>query len=370
MPIGTQCQSAHNGIPVEGILGGRPGRGPADTTERSCMPVGMEAGGVEVEIVVDRVPAASIRPPADPVSITAAQSHRLPADRPAGLLRHGPVPGAAGKNLFDVRPHSRRWRPGSTWEDGLEVEATLPAVTATPAARSAPDGRPSRLRRRCRTAVLQADQAPMGLWGYITGGTTVARDQAKTAMTAAEIAELGRMEAAVAAALPHVEAVGEAGKALARIRDEQLFRSTDSTWERYLLRRWSLSRRRADQLVNFYVSTVAIEEVARETGTVVPEVTEHTVRQLAGLAHDEKLEVVREAAAAGGGTITGKAIRKAAASRKAGRRPAVPRPHRERIPGGTVTIEVNAKGAAAGLTVEAALEAALAQVRSRRGAAA
>lgn len=209
----------------------------------------------------------------------------------------------------------------------------------------------------------------MGLWGYITGGTTVARDQA-AAMTAAEIAELGRMEAAVAAALPHVEAVVEAGKALARIRDGQLYRSTDSTWERYLLRRWSLSRRRADQLVNLYASTVAIEEVARETGTTVPEVTEHTVRQLAGLDHAEKIEVVREAAAAGGGTITGKAIRRAAASRKAGRRPAVPRPHRERIPGGTVTVEVNAKGAAAGLSVEAALEAALAQVRSRRGAAA
>lgn len=271
--------------------------------------------------------------------------------------------------MRNVQPHGRRGRPGFTWEVGLEIEATLPAVPAVPAARSAPEGRSSRRRRRCRQAVLEADQAPMGLWGYISGRPAMPRDQA-SAMTAAEIAELGRMEAAVAAALPHVEAVVEAGKALARIRDGQLYRSTDPTWERYLLRRWSLSRRRADQLVNLYASTVAIEEVARETGTTVPEVTEHTVRQLAGLDHDEKLEVVREAAAAGGGTITGKAIRKAAASRKAGRRPAVPRPHRERIPGGTVTVEINAKGAASGLSVEAALEAALAQVRSRRGAAA
>lgn len=210
----------------------------------------------------------------------------------------------------------------------------------------------------------------MGLWEIIagTGGKAVPRDPSVAALTAAEIAELRRMEAAVAEALLHVEAVVAAGKALARIRDGQLYRSTDATWERYLLRRWSLSRRRADQLVNLYVSTVAIEEVARETGTTVPEVSEHAVRQLAGLDHAEKIEVVREAAAACGGTITGKAIRKAAAARKAGK--AAPRPHRERIPGGIVTVEVNAKGAAAGLSVEAALETALAQVRSRRGAAA
>lgn len=189
-------------------------------------------------------------------------------------------------------------------------------------------------------------------------------------MSAAEIAELGRMEAAVAAALPHVEAVVEAGKALSRIRDRQLYRSVDPTWERYLLRRWSLSRRRADQLVNLHLSTVAVEEVAEAMGTTVPVVTEHTVRQLAGLDHAEKVEVVREAAAAGGGTITGKAIRKAAASRKAGRRPAVPRPWREKVPGAVVVVEINAKGAATGVSVEAALEAALAQVRSRRSGAA
>lgn len=74
------------------------------------MPVGMEAGGVEVEIEVDRVPAASIRPPADPVSIAAAQSHRLPADRPAGLHRHGPVFAGEAASPETRRQFARRVR--------------------------------------------------------------------------------------------------------------------------------------------------------------------------------------------------------------------------------------------------------------------
>lgn len=252
---------------------------------------------------------------------------------------------------------------------GLEIGGTLPAMPAMPAARSSPECRSSPRPRSSRHGGLQADNVSMGIFDRIVGRSTVARDQGPT-MTPAEIAELGRMEAAVAAALPHVEAVVEAGKALSRIRDRQLYRSVDPTWEMYLIRRWSLSRRRADQLVNLYLATVAVEEVAEAMGTTVPNLTEHAVRQLAGLDHAEKVEVVREAAAANGGTITGKAIRKAATARKAGRRPAVPRPWRERVPGATVVVEINAKGAATGVSVEAALEAALAQVRSRRSGAA
>lgn len=180
-------------------------------------------------------------------------------------------------------------------------------------------------------------------------------------LTPDEAALLGRLEESVEAGLPHVRAMIEAGKALAEIRDRQLYRCTSSTWPLYLRDRFGLTGRRANQMIVFAGLAAEVEEIV---GSDAPVLTERAVRPLAGLADDDRREAIVEAAANG---MTPAAIRKSAAKRRKSKRP--PRPVRLRLPGGTVVIEINRKGAAAGVSVEEILAAALESVRQAAAAA-
>lgn len=179
-------------------------------------------------------------------------------------------------------------------------------------------------------------------------------------LTPDEEALLGRLEEAVEAGLPHIKAMIEAGKALAEIRDRQLYRRTAATWPLYLRDRFALTGRRANQMIVFAGLVAEVEEIVGGT----PELTERAVRPLAGLADDDRREAIVEAAADG---LTPAAIRKSVAKRKKSKRP--PRPVRLRLPGGIVVVEINRKGASAGVSVEELLAAALESVRRDAAAA-
>lgn len=176
-----------------------------------------------------------------------------------------------------------------------------------------------------------------------------------SALTADERAALHRLERVVEAGLPHISAMIEAGKALAEIRDRQLFRASASSFALYLRDRWELTGRRAAQLIQFAGIQAAVDEIM---GDAAPQLTERAARPLAGLSDEDRREAIIEAAAEG---MTPAAVGKAASRRKKSKRP--PRPVRLKVPGGIVTVEVNRKGVSAGTTVEAMLTAAIEAIR-------
>lgn len=181
-------------------------------------------------------------------------------------------------------------------------------------------------------------------------------------LTAEERAALAILERSVDAGLPHVAAMIEAGKALAEIRDRQLYRAAAPTFALYCRDRFTLTTRRAAQLIQFAGIQALVEEIVGEDA---PTLTERAARPLTGLADEDRREAIQEAAADG---MTPAAIAKAATRRKKSKRP--PRPVRFKVPGATVVIEINRKGAASGVTIEAALRAAIEALRMQESKAA
>ena len=175
----------------------------------------------------------------------------------------------------------------------------------------------------------------------------------KSTLSADERAALAKLESAVEAGVNATMAVIEAGKALAEIRDRQLFRDSGSSWDTYVTDRFRITRRRADQLIAFAGVKAALDE----TGTIVPELSEGTARPLVGLTPAAMAEAVAEAADSAEG-ITAGSIKKAASKRKKSSKAKVRKPVRYRVPGATVVIEWNKK--ASGSAADA-LEAALRQ---------
>lgn len=182
-------------------------------------------------------------------------------------------------------------------------------------------------------------------------------------LSADEARRLTILEAAVEAGLPHVKAMVDAGKALAEIRDRELYRAQAATFAGYLHDRWGMTPRRACQVIQFAGIVAVVEEIV---GDDAPTLTERAVRPLAGLDADDMRDAIVEAAADG---MTPAAITKAASKRRKKRgssRP--PRPVRLKLPGGIVIVEINRKGAATGATVEALLAAAVEAVRRQAAA--
>lgn len=175
-------------------------------------------------------------------------------------------------------------------------------------------------------------------------------------LTAEDRATLARLERQVEAGIAYVEAMIGAGKALATIRDRQLYRDTSATWETYVDARFRMTKRRADQMISF----AGITETLKEMGTVVPNLTERAVRPLVGLDAEQLQAVVAEAAE--GGEITPASIRKAAARRKAKSKAKVPRPRRFKVPGATVVITFNRRTDGSAIN---ALNAAMAQAEDQ-----
>ena len=202
----------------------------------------------------------------------------------------------------------------------------------------------------CGELVTQADQEGMG-WFTRT-------EEPMATLTADERAVLTRLEATVEAGVKAALTVLEAGKALAEIRTRQLFRDSADSWETYVDRRFRITKRRADQMIAFAGVKAALEEL----GTRVPTLSEKAARPLVGLAQETVAQVVAEAAASPQGVTAG-TIRKAAAKRRKVKAVKVPRPVRLKVAGGVVEVALNAKGVKAGITIEAALTAALEAVR-------
>jgi hypothetical protein len=215
----------------------------------------------------------------------------------------------------------------------------------------------------CGELVTLADGSDMG---WFTRDTE-AEDMAGT-LTADERAALVRLEAAVEAGVSVTATVIEAGKALAEIRNRQLFRDSAGSWDEYIHARFKITPRRCNQLIAFAGVKSTLDEISEKTGTRVPEISEKAARPLVGLAQETVAEIVAEAAQAPEG-VTAKTIRKAASKRRKAKAVKVPRPVRLKVPGGIVVVEINAKGVKAGITVEAALEAAIDSVRRQAEAA-
>lgn len=202
----------------------------------------------------------------------------------------------------------------------------------------------------CGGLVGQADQIDMGWF------TRTTEDAMKGTLTEAERIMLSKLEATVESGVQASLAVIDAGKALAQIRDRQLFRDVAATWEDYVEARFRMTRRRADQLIAFAGVKAALEE----TGTRVPEMSEKAARPLVGLSADTITEIVTEAAGSPEG-VTASSIKKAAAKRKKSKAPKVAKPQRFKVAGAIVQVVFNRKGTGSAID---ALTAALRQAEA------
>jgi hypothetical protein len=184
-------------------------------------------------------------------------------------------------------------------------------------------------------------------------------------LTADERIALGRLEQAVEAGVQATLTMLEAGRALAEIRDRQLFRDSSKNWETYVTSRFRMTKRRADQMVAF----AGIDAVVREMGTAVPEISERAARPLVGLSADTIREVVTEAAATPAG-VTPATIKAAASKRRKGKVPRISKPRRFKVAGAIVTVTFNRKGNGSAIdALTAALRQAETDLERQAGAA-
>lgn len=198
----------------------------------------------------------------------------------------------------------------------------------------------------------------MGLFDWITAAEDTM--SATDTLSADEARQLARLEAQVDAGIGSVLVMIEAGKALAAIRDRQLYRLS-GTWEDYVQSRFRMTKRRADQLIAF----AGVNDAVQEMGTTVPKISERAARPLVGMDAVTVRAVISEAADDPAG-ITPATIRKAAAKRKPAKAAKAPKPVRLKVPCAVVVVELNRKAAAAGVDIESALIAALEAHRQGR----
>jgi len=175
-------------------------------------------------------------------------------------------------------------------------------------------------------------------------------------LTADEHAALARLESTVEAGVRATLTVLEAGKALSEIRTRQLFRDSATSWDDYVVQRFKITKRRADQMIAFAGVQEAVEEVSTKMGTPVPILSELASRPLVGLQAAELEAVLVEAAGSDEGVTAG-SLRKAAGKRKKAKAK-TPRPQRFKVPGAVVVVTYNRKGD--GNVIEA-LQAAIRQ---------
>ena len=183
-------------------------------------------------------------------------------------------------------------------------------------------------------------------------------------LTHAEQVEFNALDQAVGMACLAATVVEKGAAALTRIRDGQLWRDVAHSWDDYLTRH-SLSARRANQIIHaFKIKT----EFSGKTGTVVPELSERSMRPMAGMTTDEAVETLSLAAADAEG-ITPASIRRAVSQKKS-KGVKVPKSVRMPVPGAIVIVEWNRKGAATGFDEIEAMKKAIILRQKRRGDAA
>ncbi len=192
---------------------------------------------------------------------------------------------------------------------------------------------------------------------------------AKGTLTESERIALAKLESAVEAGVSATLTLLAAGKALAEIRNRQLYRDSAASWDDYVHNRFQITKRRADQMVAFAGVQDALDDVRKEMGTAVPSLSERAARPLVGMDADTIKAVVAEASADADG-ITPATIRKAAGRRKA-KASKAPRPRRFKVPGAIVTVTFNKKGSGSALdALAAAMRQAEDQLESQAGEAA
>ena len=168
---------------------------------------------------------------------------------------------------------------------------------------------------------------------FFTGGQPAA-------MTDKERRERDAAEAVVLRGLKAVDAVKEAGRALHLLKSRDWWRDTHDSWQLYVSERFSITARRAHQLVEFSQFTDAVAAAIGTSGTDVT-LTERALRPLADVEPEEVNDVVAEAVAASGGKEpTPAAIRAAVADRKKPKKkPArTEKPRTFRVGGAKVTV--------------------------------
>ena len=177
-------------------------------------------------------------------------------------------------------------------------------------------------------------------------------------MTAAERADLTRLESTVKAGLSHSIAVGQA---LAEIRDRQLFREAFMSFEDYANDRWKLSKSRVYQLI-------AAAGVAENVHPGGKQLTEKAARELNKLPADQQKAAWDEASTMvdEGAIVPASVVAEAVAKRsKKKARRGTPKPVRIRVPGATVIVALNKSGSG----ISQALRDALAKIEQQAKAA-
>ena len=175
----------------------------------------------------------------------------------------------------------------------------------------------------------------------------------------AEQVEFNALDQAVGMACLAATVVEKGAAALTRIRDGQLWRDVANSWDDYLTRH-SLSARRANQIIHaFKIKT----EFSGKTGTVVPELSERSMRPMAGMTTDEAVETLSIAAADAEG-ITPASIRRAVTQKKS-KGVKVPRAVRVPVPGAIIVIEWNRKGVTTGFDGIVAMQKGIAVLQKR-----
>jgi hypothetical protein len=128
------------------------------------------------------------------------------------------------------------------------------------------------------------------------------------AITIQESADLVRLEKTIAQGL---QTFVEVGEALVEIRDRNLYRIEHATFADYCKVKWSMSDRRARQLMG---ASEVVGDIAK-SGTTVPK-TERQARPLTKLPPEKRAEAWQEAVEASpGGKPTAKAVAAVVAQR-------------------------------------------------------
>ncbi len=178
-------------------------------------------------------------------------------------------------------------------------------------------------------------------------------------LTYAEQVEFDALDSAVTMAVKAAAVVEQGAAALTRIRDGQLWRDVSDSWDSYLTRH-SISARRANQIIHAFKVK---NDFSEKTGTVVPELSERSMRPMAGMTADEAVETLSIAAADVEG-ITPASIRRAVDKKKS-KGVKVPRAVRVPVPGAIIVIEWNRKGVATGFDGIVAMQKGIAILQKR-----
>jgi len=194
----------------------------------------------------------------------------------------------------------------------------------------------------------------MGLWTEFFG-----RETKVATLTYSEQVEFDALDQAVGMACKAADVVEKGAAALTRIRDGQLWRDVANSWDDYLTRH-SISARRANQIIHAFKVK---NDFSEKTGTVVPELSERSMRPMAGMTADEAVETLSIAAADVEG-ITPASIRRAVDKKKS-KGVKVPRAVRVPVPGAIIVIEWNRKGVATGFDGIVAMQKGIAILQKR-----